>query len=465
MIVAVDGKSIAGCPRRWRPRGSRARPGARSTSASSPGRAARRHDVELERASVRVPAVQGRDAPGRGPQGRLRASSRPSARARMASSATRSSGSCARGAEGIVIDLRGNGGGLLNEAILASSVFVDDGTVVSTRSRTQGDRDLDAVGDALDPVPLVVLVNGDSASAAEILTAALAAPRPRDHRRHPYLRQGHLPGGHRASDGGGALDLTIGQYLTADGTSIAGKGVEPDVQAKDDPRTEGEDEGLDEALEVLGGELPSSSRPVSGAGGAGNASSPSSVAAVASSSPSRSSSAAPSRASRAARSASRAGRDRRSQSAAAAALAWSRSSAAPIVARRRGRRAARRARHRARVSTSRSSPRRARRVRPAPPRSAAGVVTSPHLPTFTVDPASAHDFDDAVSRRAGGRRLPPLDPHRRRQPPTYAPARGSMPRRCGGRRASTCPAPPSRCCRRASAPTPAASRPASTAWR
>ena len=58
-----------------------------------------------------------------------------------------------------MLDLRANGGGLLNEAVLSTSVFVDEGTVVSTESRTQGERDYEAVGDAIDPRPTVVLVN------------------------------------------------------------------------------------------------------------------------------------------------------------------------------------------------------------------------------------------------------------------------------------------------------------------
>jgi C-terminal processing protease CtpA/Prc len=58
---------------------------------------------------------------------------------------------------------------------------------------------------------------------------------------------------------GGALDLTVGEYLTADGTSLAGDGVRPAVRAKDDPRTPG-DEGLERALRVLGSELREAAR-------------------------------------------------------------------------------------------------------------------------------------------------------------------------------------------------------------
>ncbi len=104
-----------------------------------------------------------------------------------------------RGAQGLVLDLRGNGGGLLNEAVLCASLFLDKGQlVVSTNSRTLGHRDYEAVGDPLPTRPTVVLINHDTASAAEILASALS-----DHHRativgHPLVRQGHLPGGARS---------------------------------------------------------------------------------------------------------------------------------------------------------------------------------------------------------------------------------------------------------------------------
>jgi carboxyl-terminal processing protease len=155
-----------------------------------------------------------------------------------------------RGAEGLVLDMRGNGGGLLNEAILSASIFVEDGNIVSTRSRTQGDQDYSAVGDAIEPRPTVVLVNRDTASAAEILTAALlqndlaTVVGTRTYGKGVFQEVMQLPAG-------GALDLTIGQYLTADGTSILGEGVKPEVRIEDDPDTR-RDEALDRALTVVG---------------------------------------------------------------------------------------------------------------------------------------------------------------------------------------------------------------------
>jgi carboxyl-terminal processing protease len=158
-----------------------------------------------------------------------------------------------RGAQGLVLDLRGNGGGLLTEAILVSSVFVPDGVIVSTRGRTQGNRTFEAVGDALPRRPMVVLINGDTASASEIVTAALeqaglaAVAGTRSFGKGTF--QEVIP-----LDNGGALDLTVGEYLTRDGTSINGTGIEPEVRAKDVPKTK-PDEGLQQALQVLGNRL------------------------------------------------------------------------------------------------------------------------------------------------------------------------------------------------------------------
>jgi carboxyl-terminal processing protease len=157
------------------------------------------------------------------------------------------------GAEGIVLDLRGNGGGLLTEAILVSSLFVPDGTIVSTSGRTQRDRTFEATGDALPRHPMVVLINGDTASASEIVAAALeqagyaTVVGTRSFGKGTF--QEVIP-----LDNGGALDLTVGEYLTRDGTSINGTGIKPQVRAKDVPSTK-PDEALDRALQVLGRRL------------------------------------------------------------------------------------------------------------------------------------------------------------------------------------------------------------------
>ena len=158
-----------------------------------------------------------------------------------------------QGAEGLVFDLRGNGGGLVTEAVLVSSIFVPSGPIVSTHGRTQETRTFDAAGGALPRHPMVVLINGDTASASEIVTAALED-----------AGLARVVGTRSFGKGtfqevvplinGGALDLTVGEYLTRDGTSINGTGIKPQVKAKDDPSTK-VDEGRQRGLQVLASEL------------------------------------------------------------------------------------------------------------------------------------------------------------------------------------------------------------------
>jgi carboxyl-terminal processing protease len=157
------------------------------------------------------------------------------------------------GAQGLVLDLRGNGGGLLTEAILVSSIFVEDGTIVSTHGRTQNTRTFEASGDALPRHPMVVLVNGDTASASEIVTAALEQSGIATVVGTTSFGKGTfqevIP-----LNNGAALDLTVGEYLTRNGTSINGTGIPPQVKAKDNPKTK-PDEGREQALQVLAQKL------------------------------------------------------------------------------------------------------------------------------------------------------------------------------------------------------------------
>jgi carboxyl-terminal processing protease len=129
------------------------------------------------------------------------------------------------GAKGIVLDLRDNGGGLVEEAQLIASIFVEHGTIVTTRARSLPTQTLSAVGDAIPAsLPVVVLVDADTASASEIVTAAL-----QDHRRatvvgtHTFGKgvfQEEMP-----LSNGGALDITVGEYFTPNGRNLGGGGI------------------------------------------------------------------------------------------------------------------------------------------------------------------------------------------------------------------------------------------------
>jgi carboxyl-terminal processing protease len=156
-----------------------------------------------------------------------------------------------KGAKGLVLDLRGNGGGLLTEAVLVASIFVEDGRIVSVRGRHRPERVENAEGKAIAAkMPLVVLVDGGSASASEIVTGAL-----RDRHRativgvHTFgkgLVQEPVP-----LSNGGVLDLTVANYYLPGGKTIQPeKGITPQVRARDNPRTR-PDEALPKALDTL----------------------------------------------------------------------------------------------------------------------------------------------------------------------------------------------------------------------
>ena len=127
---------------------------------------------------------------------------------------------------GLILDLRDNPGGLLEEAIAVSDVFLDDGLVVSTKSRVEGaERHMATSGGRAD-LPLVVLINGGSASASEIVAGAL-----RDHDRADLLGtatfgKGSVQTVYENTDMS-ALKLTIGAYYTPSGQPVTG-GIEPD---------------------------------------------------------------------------------------------------------------------------------------------------------------------------------------------------------------------------------------------
>jgi carboxyl-terminal processing protease len=129
---------------------------------------------------------------------------------------------------GIVLDLRDDPGGLLDEAVETASAFLDHGPVVTYVQRGQPPQTLDALGGGNTALPLVVLVDGGTASAAEIVAAALQE---RDRAVLIGSRtfgKGTVQAPQRLANGS-AIELTVGHYLTADGRSLQGQGITPDV--------------------------------------------------------------------------------------------------------------------------------------------------------------------------------------------------------------------------------------------
>jgi carboxyl-terminal processing protease len=153
-------------------------------------------------------------------------------------------------AQGLILDLRGNGGGLIDQAINVASIFLAHGTIMSAEERGQPPRVYTARGDAIAPgIPLVVLVDRGTASSAEIVTAAL-----QDHDRAKVVgTQTYGKGVFQQTlrlVNGGALDITIGQFFTPSGHNLGdgvhqGTGIVPNVEAPEDSHAPG-----DEALTV-----------------------------------------------------------------------------------------------------------------------------------------------------------------------------------------------------------------------
>ena len=131
---------------------------------------------------------------------------------------------------GIVLDLRNNPGGLLDQAVAVSDAFIDKGEIVSTRGRRADDAQrYDArSGDVAAGLPIAVLINGGSASASEIVAGAL-----QDHHRAILLGTRSFGKGSVQTiiplPGHGAMRLTTARYYTPSGRSIQAKGIEPDI--------------------------------------------------------------------------------------------------------------------------------------------------------------------------------------------------------------------------------------------
>ena len=148
---------------------------------------------------------------------------------------------------GFILDLRNNPGGLLTQAIRVSDAFLDKGEIVSTRGRDpeDGDRHNATIGDLAQQKPLVVLINGGSASASEIVAGAL-----QDHRRAIVVGTKSFGKGSVQTvmpmRGSGAMKLTTARYYTPSGRSIQALGISPDIIVEQPRRVAEDDEEVTE---------------------------------------------------------------------------------------------------------------------------------------------------------------------------------------------------------------------------
>jgi carboxyl-terminal processing protease len=248
VITAVNGRSIAGKGINDATDQIKGPPGTFVNLTVKRGKKTLRFHVK--RAKIQIPEVKGRIV------------SRAGKKFGVVSLASFSSGVHGRlrqeidkelkaGAKGILLDLRGNPGGLLREGVFVSSIFIENGTIVTTKGRAEPKHVYKAQGDAIaGNVPVVVLVDRGTASASEITTGAL-----RDRGRATVVGTRTFGKGVfqevEPLENGGALDLTVGRYYLPDGEPLPKNGIKAQVKASDDPKTPKKDEALPVALRVL----------------------------------------------------------------------------------------------------------------------------------------------------------------------------------------------------------------------
>jgi carboxyl-terminal processing protease len=164
------------------------------------------------------------------------------------------------GAQGLILDLRDNPGGLLQQAVGVASLFIKSGTIVTTRGRNQPTTVYTALGDAIAPtIPMVVLVDRGTASSAEIVTGAL-----KDRGRAKVVGTNTYGKGVFQQlmplAGGAALDITVGEYFTPNGQNLGGggvkegRGIKPNVYVYDNPNRPGA-HALKVAEQTVAGEI------------------------------------------------------------------------------------------------------------------------------------------------------------------------------------------------------------------
>jgi carboxyl-terminal processing protease len=253
-IVAVEGESIAGLDSTEATRKIKGPEGTQVTVTLEKPKTHKKVEKTLTRANVVLPNVSSRVFTTDGKKiGYVRLFSFSSeASKQLARGIEKAQG---EGAEGLVLDLRDNPGGLLDEAVSSASLFLPEGeVVVSTKSRTKGSTERQSGPGKIVDVPFDVLIDRGTASAAEIMTAALQDDAHATVVGTRSYGKGVFQEEHDLANGG-ALKLTVGEYFTPNGENLARTGgIHPEVKVVDNPHT-AVDEARQKALETVAAQV------------------------------------------------------------------------------------------------------------------------------------------------------------------------------------------------------------------
>lgn len=232
VVVRIDGRQVRGINLQEAVDSMRGEPGTRIVLTISRSGVPKPFDVPLVRAVIKVLSVRGSLLDEDFGYARISSFQRGTAtslRSQIEQLQQENEGPL----DGLLLDLRNNPGGVLSSAVDVSDLFLESGNVVSTRGRgSVVEENYEAgPGDILDGAPIVVLVNGGSASASEIVAGAL-----QDHERAIIMGTRTFGKGSVQSiipvNNGGALKLTTARYYTPRLRSIQARGIEPDIEVR-----------------------------------------------------------------------------------------------------------------------------------------------------------------------------------------------------------------------------------------
>jgi carboxyl-terminal processing protease len=253
-IIAVEGESLAGLTSSESTQKIKGPEGSQVTVTLEKPKTHKKVEKTLTRANVVLPNVSSRVFTTDGRKiGYVRLLSFSSeASKQLAHGIEKAKG---EGAEGLVLDLRDNPGGLLDEAVSSASLFLPEGeVVVSTKSRTKGSTERKSGAGRIVEVPFDVLIDRGTASAAEIMTAALQDDAHATVVGTRSYGKGVFQEEHDLANGG-ALKLTVGEYFTPSGENLARTGgIHPEVKVVDNPHT-APDEARQKALETVAAQV------------------------------------------------------------------------------------------------------------------------------------------------------------------------------------------------------------------